>query len=736
MAEELVRISEDFYILSTSARLDDRTRVLKHGDTFAVFDRFGDIDGFGPAELGIYHEDTRYLSRLVLRLEGRRPLLLNSSIRHDNASLAVDLMNPDLVGRCDTFVPRGTVHMFRSRILWDATCYERLRIHNYGPQAVELMISIEIDSDFADIFEVRGQAREHRGRMLAPSLDGTSIVLGYEGLDRHVRRTRLRFDAPPDSVVDRVASYVVQLGSHDERTYCWSISCEPERAPTNGRHALTTRLCAPPTLHYEDAAREALSAFDETGAGGTTLATSSKEFDAWWHRSFVDLAMMRTETVHGPYPYAGVPWFSTAFGRDGILTAFECLWLEPDIARGVLSFLCATQADATHEEQDSEPGKVLHETRAGEMANLGEVPFGRYYGSVDATPLFVMLAGAWYERTGDLAFARTLWPHVERALAWIDDSGDVDGDGFVEYARTSPRGLVHQGWKDSHDSVFHSDGRAAEPPIALCEVQGYVYAAKIAAATLAGALDLGARRDDLTRQAALLKRRFEEAFWCEELATYSLALDGAKSRCDVRTSNAGHCLFSGIADPMHAAHVARTLVDDERSWSGWGVRTVATSEAGYNPMSYHNGSVWPHDNAVIAAGLARYGHKREVAKILGGMFEASRFFDLHRLPELFCGFPRRQDEGPTLYPVSCAPQAWAAGAVSMLLQSSLGLAIDGTQRSITFSQPVLPRFLDEVRIHGLRVADAVVDLRLSRHGEHVGIDVTRRDGFVSITTVE
>lgn len=426
-----------------------------------------------------------------------------------------------------------------------------------------------------------------------------------------------------------------------------------------------------------------------------------------------------------------MPWFSTVFGRDGIITALESLWFNPTLARGVLQYLAATQATAEVPEQDAQPGKVVHEIRSGEMATLGEVPFARYYGSVDATPLFVMLAGAYHERTGDCEFSQFIWPHVVRALEWIDRYGDVDGDGFVEYSRRSARGLLHQGWKDSHDAVFHEDGTLAQPPIALCEVQGYVYAAKRAAATLAATLGDGARARELAAQAQALKRRFEEAFWCEDLGTYALALDGAKRPCRVRTSNAGHCLFTGIAHSGRAGRVAETLLAGA-SFTGWGIRTVAESEARYNPMSYHNGSVWPHDNALIAAGLARYCLKHEAMKILTGLFDASLFFELHRLPELFCGFPRRPGEGPTLYPVSCAPQSWASGTVFLVLQACIGLHIDGAGGKLVFSAPLLPAFLEEVRIKRLRVGRGTVDVRLTRHDDDVGINVLRREGEVSV----
>jgi glycogen debranching enzyme len=732
--EEVLRIHDRFYILSTSARIDDRTRVLKHGDTFAVFDRFGDVENSGTGELGIYgiyDRDTRHLSRLRLRLAGGRPLLLSSVIKDDNAALAVDLMNPDISREGHPVVQRGTVHIFRSMCLWNNACHERLRVHNYGSETVQLSLLLEFAADFADIFEVRGLARESRGHRLPPHVTRTGVCFAYEGLDGRVRRTRFVFEQPPARLEEGRALLELRLPPRSESTWRFAIACE---SGDSGDRAAAIAV-AKPSPWYEQAASKAEDELEAARAGEPSITTSNEQFNDWLNRSVADLHMMRTQTPYGPYPYAGVPWFSTPFGRDGIITALECLWAFPAVARGVLRYLAATQATEDSEEQDAQPGKILHETRNGEMAGTGEVPFGRYYGSVDATPLFVVLAGAYFDRTGDSALVREIWPQVERALGWIDVHGDADGDGFIEYSRRSARGLVQQGWKDSQDSVFHRDGSLAEGPIALCEVQGIVFAAWRAAARLARCLGDMGRARQLNSRADQLRQRFEERFWCEELGTYALALDGRKRPCEVRTSNAGQCLFGGIAGMERAKRVAASLLG-EASFSGWGIRTIASSEPRYNPMSYHNGSVWPHDNALIAAGFARYGLKAEALRVMTGLFDASIFCDLHRLPELFCGFPRRPGESPTQYPVSCSPQAWAAGSALLLLQSCLNLQVRGAESRVVFGRPVLPEYLHGVSIRGLKVGAAELDLVILRHGDDTSIDVPRKTGHVEVMTLE
>ncbi|MGO8747787.1 MAG: glycogen debranching N-terminal domain-containing protein [Thermoguttaceae bacterium] len=710
------------HILAASSVADERTRVLKHGDTFAVFDHYGDMKPGGLGEAGLYHEGTRFLSCLVLELEGSRPFFLSSTVREGNDQLAVALTNPDLLRDGQVRLALGTLHLALKKFLWRGVCYQQLRIKNYAPELVETAISIHFEADFADIFEVRGMKRKSHGRRLAPEAADDRVALGYRGLDNVVRRTLIQFEPRPACLTASTARFDLSLRPQQEAAFFLSIACE--RSPA---------VAMP--IRFDEARSEAQADLERYSAWSCHIRTPNGLVNAWINRAASDLHMMTTELPTGPYPYAGVPWFNTPFGRDGIITALECLWLRPGLARGVLAYLAATQATEVIPEEDAEPGKILHETRNGEMATLKEMPFGRYYGSVDATPLFVVLAGAYYERTGDRALVESLWPSVEAALQWIDRYGDLDGDGFVEYQRRSVHGLLHQGWKDSDDAIFHADGSSAQGPIALCEVQGYVYAARKAGAALAAVLGRVERATELAQQAQELQERFEQAFWCEDLSSYALALDGEKQPCRVRASNAGHCLFAGIAGPERAQRVAETLLGPD-SFSGWGVRTVAASESRYNPMSYHLGSVWPHDNALIAYGLARYGLTEKALHIGKGLFAAGMYFELQRMPELFCGFSQDAGEGPVLYPVACAPQAWSAASVFLLLQACLGLEISAPQKRISFIRPQLPSSLGELRIHNLELAGAAVDLLLLRHTDDVGVNVLRREGDVQIVVMK
>ena len=718
---DIVEIDQQYYILATSSLADEQDRVLKHGDSFALFDRYGDIKPVGLGEEGLYHDGTRYLSRFLLRMGRTRPLLLSSTVKEDNAQLAVDLTNLDVSDGGKLLIPRGSLHLARTAYLWNGVMYQRICLRNYGLLSISASVVLTFGSDYVDIFEVRGTPRAARGLRLATEVSGDTAVLGYRGLDGVDRRTRIRITPPPAALDSGEARLEVSLEPGAETSYEVTVACE-------------SGVASPQPIRFATGLARMGESLRARRAEACHIYTSNEQFNDWLARSLADLTVMLSETPYGLYPYAGVPWYSTPFGRDGIITAFECLWTNPSIARGVLSYLAARQADEVKPEQDAEPGKILHEARGGEMAALGEIPFRCYYGSHDATPLFVMLAAAYYRRTGDRALVEQLWPHVVRALEWIEHYGDRDGDGFVEYQRQGESGLVQQGWKDSQDSVFHQDGRLADGPIALCELQGYVYAAWLGAAELARMLGDAARAMELEHKATALSERFDQQFWSRDLGSYVLALDGYKQPCAVVASNAGHALWSGIARPERATQVMRTLLAPS-SFSGWGIRTLANGERRYNPMSYHNGSVWPHDNALIGAGSARYGLQDATLTILAGLFDASLFVDLHRLPELFCGFARRPGESPTLYPVACSPQTWASASVFMLLGAALGLEVRAPERRLVFRTPRLPPFLEEVRVFNLKVGDATLDLFLERHQEDVGINVTRRTGDVEVVTV-
>jgi len=383
---------------------------------------------------------------------------------------------------------------------------------------------------------------------------------------------------------------------------------------------------------------------------------------------------------------------------------------------------------------DAEPGKIMHETRQCELAKLREIPFGKYYGSVDSTPLFVALAGLYWQRTRDEETIRALWPQIKLALEWIDHYGDADEDGFIEYGRKRESGLRNQGWKDAEDSVFHADGRLAESPIALCEVQGYVYMAKRLAGAMARDLGEPAFAMELEADADALKNEFEARFWCENLQTYAIALDGEKKPCCVRTSNAGQLLFSGIVSPERAEAVVQGLFSTH-FFSGWGIRTVSTLEKRYNPTSYHNGSIWPHDNALIGLGLARYGFMDEVVRLTSAIIDTAAHMELRRLPELFCGFPRKQDKGPTLYPVACSPQAWAACTPFALIQACLGLDIDAFDSVVRLRRPQLPPGIEWMKVRDLRVGQGVLDIGLRRQGDAVAVNLLRREGKAEVEVV-
>ncbi|WP_176593886.1 amylo-alpha-1,6-glucosidase [Sphingobium sp. EM0848] len=721
--QALSNAQTQFFIPATSSLHERRPRTLKHGDSFAVFDHSGDaISGPGSPE-GLYHRDTRHLSHLYLTINGMRPILLSSALRDDNAMLTCDLANPDFIGEDGRVaVEHDLIHLRRTRFLWKDGLYERLTIRNFDTETRTATLNLAFAADFADLFEIRGMTRLRRGTMNPPQVGTADVLLSYRGRDDRERQTHLHFDPVPTMLTDSNARADITVPPGESRAFFVRICCRKAEARD------------PLPKQFLKSLREAMQALRLARKRGASIHSSNDLFNEVARRSVADISMLSTDMEYGPYPYAGIPWFSTIFGRDAIITALETLWMDPAVSRGVLGYLAAHQATAFDPAADAEPGKILHEVRHGEMAELGEVPFRHYYGSIDSTPLFVMLAGAYLQRTNDTAFLTTILPNIEAALEWIDSHGDRDDDGFVEYGRQTDQGLQNQGWKDSHDSIFHADGTIARGPIALAEVQAYVYGAWQGASALFTAIGDPGRAACYRERAEELRDRFDAIFFDEALGTYVLALDGDKQPCRVRSSNAGHVLYTGLALEKRAEAVVRTLMAPA-SFSGWGVRTIASTEKRYNPMSYHNGSIWPHDNALIAAGFSRYGYRREAAQIFEGLFAAATYVDMMRLPELFCGFPRRRSQGPTFYPVACSPQAWSAAAPLALIQSSLGLGFDVAAAQISLQEPTLPHFLDRLTIRHLGIGAASVDIAFDRMGDKVVVKPLGRDGSARVVTI-
>jgi len=673
--------------------------TLKDGNVFLLADSLGDIEA---PDSGLFWDDTRMLSRLELQVADSHPSLLGAAISQDNVRFTAHLTNRPLPAPGEHSIPRGVIHLERTRFLWSGQLYERLKITNFSSRDAQLPIAVRFGADFADIFEVQGHVRKRRGETLAPEIGVAAVRLAYRGLDR-LRAVEIRFSVAPLSLSGEEAQLCIGVQRGRSAELFLEIGAESSARPSAQR--------------FEEALQAACASMQARAKVGAVIETSGRLFDQWLAQSRSDLALLTTELPTGAYPYAGIPWFATPFGRDAIITALQTLWLEPQLAAGVLRFLASTQAQEVNAFRDSEPGKIMHEMRRGEMAALQEVPFGQYYGGVDTTPLFIMLAGAYESTTGDAALIDQLWPNLLAATAWIEYRMEHSASGFIDYARASSTGLVNQAWKDSSDSIFHADGRIPPPPIAVVEVQGYAYAAFRAMSRLAALREDKERSLAWAARARGLRSEIERRFWMPEFNFYALAIDGEGQPCCVHASNAGHLLYCGVPSPERGALVASALLG-ERFASGWGIRTLAQGEARYNPMSYHNGTVWPHDTALCAAGIARYLGRDALVDVLSQMFEAATQLAM-RLPELYCGFARTPGQGPTPYPVACVPQAWACGSVFMLLQACLGLQVDGPRKEVRIEQPLLPIGIEAIHLTDVAVGEARIDLKFERVQQQV-----------------
>jgi glycogen debranching enzyme len=677
----------------------DEALVAKHDRLFLLVDEHGDIAPAGNCGLGLFHDDTRILSHYALSFSGGPPSLL-SSRSTEMYSLQVDLTITDRKFGGDSWDPKNAIHI-RREILLDDRMTERLSLTNFLSRPIDFEVSLRLGADFADIFEVRGWKRAERGQFYRPEIGERSLQFTYRGADGEMMRTHIRLAESPDELRRDSIHWRWTLEPNAPRVVEWQVA---PRAPADGGPPRTWRGFDPEPL---------ATLYDDWHRGCARWSTDLAEFDAALHQAAVDLRGLYGEVAGENVIYAGIPWYTTIFGRDSIITSLQALPLTPRIARDTLRYLAHHQGEKEDPFTEEQPGKIMHELRRGEMARAGEIPHVPYYGSVDATPLWLILLHETWRWTGDDALVSELLPHAARALDWIDRYGDLDGDGFVEYHRTSEKGLVNQGWKDSGDGVPHPDGTLPDPPIALVEVQGYVHDAKLRMSQLFRALGDTARADTLHREAESLRTAILDRFWMEDLGTFAIALDGRNEPLRTATTNAGHLLWSRVPTPEQARRMAENFLSREM-FSGWGLRTLSAAHAVYNPMSYHNGSVWPHDNAIVCLGLALAGHTTAVLPVFSGLFDASREFTNHRLPELFCGMRRERTQALVHYPVSCIPQAWAAGTFFMLLQAVTGLLPDVPNGFLHIRSPQLPDFLREVTVSGLQVGRSRVTLQFAR----------------------
>jgi glycogen debranching enzyme len=709
-----LQIGDDYYILASSLAELPKL-VLKHDEAFLVADQHGDLPRVPPSELGFYVRGTRFLRQLELLVMGERPLLLYADVSDDALQASVELTNTDTLVTPGASLPGRSVRITRRLCVYEEALYQLVVVESFAREPIELQATFRFAADFVDMFEVRGLAREHRGTLLPPELSSDSLRLSYRGLDDVVRTTWLRFDPKPARLEPAAAEYPLALKPRESAQIALTVTALPG----------TQRAAAP--VPFADALPRRRAPVERLEREATTIRSSHNLFDRWLARARRDVHLLTTETPEGFLPYAGVPWFVAAFGRDAIITSLQVLPFEPEIARGTLRFLARHIGTVDDPFTDQEPGKILHEYRLGEMAACREIPFIPYYGSVDATPLYLMLLAEYFQWTGDRALLDELWPAAESALAWITRSADAQGAGYLAYQRRSPKGLVNQGWKDAFDAVMHANGDLAEPPIALAEVQGYQYAALRGMAVLAEVRGDAALAASLTARADRLRERFEQDFWLPDESYYAMALDREGQPCRVIASNPGHLLWTRLPGASRAQAVAARLMDDDM-FTGWGIRTLGSRNRTYNPMSYHTGSVWPHDTAIAAVGMRRYGLIEPFMTLTTALFEAVLQFESMRMPELFCGFPRLPGYGPTHYPVACSPQAWSAGVVFQLLAAMVGLSASAEENQLTLERPRLPGWLTSLELQNLRVGASLLSFRAQRGRDGAAVELLGREG--------
>jgi glycogen debranching enzyme len=689
--------------------------TLIDGKTFLATRVSGDIAPPRAPDVGFFHADTRFLSFMELRVGGLRTVLLSSNSEKTFVS-QIELTTNNIHLRDSFDLPENTIHVRREQLLNAEGLLERLTFENFNLNTVEFSVEIEYQADFVDVFQVRGMARKSQGQYFRPIVTDTSIGFYYRGLDNVMRHTHVEMDPAPARIENEVARWTVKLDSLQQVQFNIKVlpAMEGER-PAKSSGDFASNL------------QRRREAYEKWEAQTTRFRSSNDVFDTTLRTAISDFHALQIPEGKEHVIAAGIPWFATMFGRDSIIASYQSLMMDPQLAIETLRVLARYQGKEYNDWQDEEPGKILHEYREGEMTRSGEMPFGPYYGSIDATPLFLILLSETWNWTGDEELVNDLLPAAYRALDWIDKYGDLDGDGFVEYLRRSKRGLLNQGWKDSWDANMHRDGTVAQPPLALVEVQGYVYDAKYRMSSLLRSFGDAERADKLRRDCVDLAKRFEKAYWMPQRGFYAMALDADKKPLEVISSNPGHLLFTRIIGRERARSVVNRLMRPDM-FSGWGWRTLSSDEKVYNPLSYHRGSVWPHDNSLIAHGMALNDFRAPVLRIFSTLFQAALTFRDYRLPELFCGMQRREHDVTVHYPVSCSPQAWASGAMFLILGSLLGIRPSAPRKELNIVNPVLPDWIDHLHIRNLRVGKSRVGLDFTRRGERTFCNVVDVEG--------
>ncbi|HEY3273314.1 MAG TPA: amylo-alpha-1,6-glucosidase [Methanocella sp.] len=691
-------------------RDDELTFVTLQNGEIPVKDNYG---------YGLYYHDCRYLSGFLIKLMDAPPTRILSSDERGFRSTLV-ATNPEIRDCKGRLVEKETILGSMVTVIPGRVQHTH-SIQNFNTFPVTMNLTYEFDADFADMFTIRGIAPPTNGKVLPARCDGKRLHLSYEGEDGHIRKTIIELDPAPTKVEGRSCTFELNFEPQGSRTVNVQISVEDIK-PGQG----TER----PVVNTEQRMNKILRSYVAALECCNNIPTNNNVFNSIMVRSLADLNMMRMSLDGDVYHSAGVPWYDTLFGRDSLISAIQLLPFEASVAKSTLRVNAKYQGRETNDWRDEEPGKMLHELRTGELANLNLIPQTPYYGTVDATPLFIILLSEYIRWTGDTGLLKQLEGNVDTALKWIDDYGDPDKRGFTSYAVKSESGIYNQGWKDSFDSISHSDGTLAKKPIALAEVQGYVYMAK---KRLAPLFRLLGREQDAARlesEAEALRGRFNRRFWMEDRKYFAQALD-ASGLCDVISSNPAQCLWTGIIDPKYAKHLVDRLFRDDM-FTEWGIRTLSTGERRYNPLGYHNGTIWPHDNAIIAMGLKKYGFTNEMSILFTGMYEAVRTFENLRLPECFGGLPRSTYSMPVKYPVACSPQAWSSGTMPFMFTASLGIEPDALNNRLIIKKPHLPSWLNDVQFNNLKVGNTLTDLDFKRIEDETLINVSKKSGDIDV----